>query len=338
MALSPPCPFRQRKNSRSSPNARTSLPDDMSFTFSSGSCPQRTPKKNLKLQVGRLLGSGGFGSVFEGRCENDSRRVAIKKLHACAKNQHAIVEAFQAERDVIALTRHRNIVRILAVSAGASPVDSSVERLVLMEYAGERNLLQVINDPKERLSKFRRLKFATDINNALYFLHKTQTAHLDVKPANILVTNRDSCKLGDFGCSKKLSPNTHLCPTTPTTSSLTGTLAYRSPELLKGVTPTCSSDMYSYGVCLWQLLTRSRPYGSENLYVVIFGVVSYQLRPEVTKEMRALHPAYVRLFEDLWSAEPSQRPSSKQTMTRLRNMRKREKSRPPTICNERWRF
>lgn len=75
--------------------------------------------------------------------------------------------------------------------------------------------------------------------------------------------------------------------------------------------------MYSYGICLWQLLTREKPYGNCNLYVVIFGVVSYSLRPEVSEELEHKNEAYVRLFTRLWKAEPSDRPCPKEVIIKL---------------------
>lgn len=75
--------------------------------------------------------------------------------------------------------------------------------------------------------------------------------------------------------------------------------------------------MYSYGICLWQLLTREKPYGNCNLYVVIFGVVSYSLRPEVSEELEHKNEAYVRLFTRLWKAEPFDRPCPKEVIIKL---------------------
>jgi len=212
--------------------------------------------------------------------------------------------------------RHRNIVRVIGTTDGGG-CEFNSERLVLMEYAGHRNLLSIINDENEEIRQCRRLKYASDIANALYYIHKQNIAHLDVKPANIMVSYKNLCKLGDFGCCKVLPDSGEGSPTTPTNSYLTGTLAYRSPELLKGEYPTCKADMYSYGICLWQLLTREKPYGNDNMYVVIFGVVSYNLRPEITEDMERRNVKYVRLIRKLWRAELTERPSPREVIKRL---------------------
>ena len=230
-----PCTCKRRRNSSAGTtsslnSSRTSIPDEFDCSFSSESSDDVFyQNKTLKMQMGRLLGSGGFGSVFEGKCAG--RKVAVKKLHHNQKNPYAIAESFHAERAVMSL-KHRNIVRILATTMNSKALES--DRFVLMEYAGNRNLLSLLNDEKTRITRLNRLRYATDIANALHYIHKLNIVHLDVKPANIIVTPKNTCKLGDFGCCKILPEHGGGSPTTPTNSSLTGTLAYTSPELLKG--------------------------------------------------------------------------------------------------------
>lgn len=328
------CSYISRRSSRSSLNSsRSSIPDELNCSFTQdGSTDTMYRSKNIKLEVGKLLGAGGFGTVFEGKCLG--RKIALKKLHHNSKNPHAMSESFQAEKAVMSL-RHRNIVRILAATNISRELQ--YERLVVMEYAGQRNLLSLINDENEKITTFRRIRFATDIVNALHYIHKLNIAHLDLKPANIMVTYRNTCKLGDFGCCKILGSDGQGSPTTPTNSYLTGTLAYRSPELLKGGYPTCKADMYSYGICLWQLLTRERPYGNENMYVVIFGVVSYNLRPTITPKMITDNKQYTQLIKSLWRADPDKRPSAEEVMVKLRSLRKRKTSSKSDV-KVRWRF
>ena len=211
-------------------SSRNSIPDEVSCSFTEDESEDNFyQNKTVKLEIGKLLGSGGFGSVFEGKCLG--RKIALKKLHHNIKNPHAASESFQAEKTVMSL-HHRNIVRILAATDATKELKS--EKLVLMEFAGQRNLLSVINEEREKITPFQRIKFATDIANGLNYIHKLNIVHLDVKPANIMVSYKNTCKLGDFGCCKILPDNGEGSPTTPTNSYLTGTLAYRSPELLKG--------------------------------------------------------------------------------------------------------
>lgn len=137
------CSYISRRSSRSSLNSsRSSIPDELNCSFTQdGSTDTMYRNKNIKLEVGKLLGAGGFGTVFEGKCLG--RKIALKKLHHNSKNPHAMSESFQAEKAVMSL-RHRNIVRILAATNISRELQ--YERLVVMEYAGQRNLLSLIND------------------------------------------------------------------------------------------------------------------------------------------------------------------------------------------------
>ena len=266
------------------------------------------------LQLGRLLGSGGFGSVYEARYRGE--RLAVKKLHRGTKNERAAQESFEAEGSILHFN-HPNIVRSLAVLTLWGNV-----RCIIMEFAGERNLQSVINDPFEELGRDRRVQFSLDIATGLQFAHLQGLAHLDLKPGNVLVTAEGHCKLADFGCCRAVEENNK--PASPTKSNLTGTYAYRAPELLKGESPSTKADIYSYGICLWQMLTRERPYGNENQHVVIFGVVAYQLRPEL-KEDIAGEEHYVNLIKQCWQAEAKFRPAASEIVNRLQDIKSENK-------------
>jgi len=270
------------------------------------------------VHVGKMLGTGGFGTVYEGKYRG--RKVAIKKLHANTKSPRAVLQSFQAETTIMSFS-HPNIVRTLAASSAELPLSS---RLIVMEFAGSRTLRNIINDEKELIDEKRRLKFGLHLASALEFIHEREIVHLDVKPANILVDDHDVCKLGDFGCSQIVMDGDDGLPASPTYSYLTGTFAYRAPELLKGEVPTTKADMYSMGICLWQLLTRENPYGSENLYVVVFGVVAYNLRPRVPSTDNQTLIEYENLIEKLWQSNPALRPTAKDALTTLRKFTTRD--------------
>ncbi|KAK3739001.1 hypothetical protein QZH41_001570 [Actinostola sp. cb2023] len=251
--------------------------------------PQSLPSNYMcfnALQTGRLLGSGGFGSVFE--ADIKGRKVAVKRMHRRSlRNPRAMYESLQAEKLIMPL-RHPNIVQTLAILEN----EDLSEVLIVMQFAGERNLKSLIDNERESIDTRRRLKFATDITRALEFVHGNNLAHLDLKPANVIVDFCDTCRLGDFGCCQPVHTGNieqDCLPPSPTPSppssrsSLTGTFAYRAPELLKGEEPTVKADLYSLGICLWQMLTREQPYGLESQFVVIFGVVANQMRPSLSQ-------------------------------------------------------
>nr|XP_002736232.2 PREDICTED: serine/threonine-protein kinase mos-like [Saccoglossus kowalevskii] len=266
------------------------------------------------IEINNLIGSGGFGAVYEG-CYG-GRRVAVKRINIFNKNKRAAVESFKAELAALRL-KHTNIVRTILASAGDNFSDCAI---IVMEYAGDLNLQQVINDSRDPLPRERRITYSLDIANALFYTHDNGIAHLDVKPANVIITPDDRCKLADFGCCQTVQDEIDEGHVSPTQRSyLTGTFAYRAPELLRGDVPTTKADIYSYGVTLWQMLTREQPFAGENQHVVIFGVVAYHLRPSFTTTvLNNMDEAwYVDAIMQCWSPKPEQRPTATKLLEKL---------------------
>ena len=272
----------------------------------------KSPFTNSVCEMGRLLGAGGFGTVYEASL--DGKKLAVKKMHRNVRNPQALYESLQAEKLILPF-RHPNVVRTLAVLERENLQDV----WILMELAGHRTLQTVIDDERESLELRRRIGFARDIARALKFIHEKNIVHLDLKPANVILGSQDICKLGDFGCCQSVEltgMDSLALPPSPSPSPrslLTGTFAYRAPELLKGELPTVKADMYSFGICLWQMLTREQPYGLESHFVVIFGVVAHHLRPSLANVPASSDTApcaYIELMQSLWQAVPLGRPSA----------------------------
>ena len=262
-----------------------------------------TELKAEDIRLTTLLGTGGFGSVYKGFLGEIP--VAVKRMHAQTKNESAKDESFKAELNTLTL-KHPNIVAALTASAA----DSLDGAFIIMEFAGDRNLYQVINNLDEPMDHFRRVRYSADLAKALRYIHSTCVVHLDVKPSNIIVSPDDVCKLGDFGCCQIVEEGTGIV--TPTQRShLTGTFAYRAPELLRGEPPSTKADIYAFGVTLWQMLTRELPYGNENQHVVIFAVVAYNLRPTLPPPSDdPVQMCFSDLFVQCWDADPQARPNA----------------------------
>ena len=175
--------------------------------------------------------------------------------------------------------------------------------------------------------------YAYDVTSALSFIHRRRLVHLDVKPANVIVTDRDRCKLTDFGCSRRLDDEevgaVRARPRRPGSPAFTGTLTYRAPELLRGAAVSPAADVYSLGVSLWQLRSRAAPYaGRRDPHAVVFAVVAYHDRPDTSparrrRRRRAPGPPpavpdvartpgrrYRNVFRACWSASPDARPTA----------------------------
>ena len=112
------------------------------------------------------------------------------------------------------------------------------------------------------------------MTKALAHCHKRGVLHLDVKPANVLVSRRGVCKLGDFGCSivtskKRVSSGNK--------AFLVGTPGYQAPELLLGKVPTAACDVYSLGLLFWQLDSREVPYARQHPQVYLVTKVAIEV-------------------------------------------------------------
>ena len=258
------------------------------------------------LKIGEIIGRGGFGVVQ--KCYWRGSTFALKCFHHKWTKSRAFHESYEAEKSVIKLN-HPNIVRTFQV------FQSGYRNYVLMEYVAGRTLQEVIDDPREPIGKRRRYEICADIARGLQHAHRHNIAHLDLKPANILVTAVGGvCKVADFGCCTNVGENNS--PSTPTKSNLTGTYAYRAPELLRGETATLKADLYSFGICMWQLLVRDRPYGREHHQVIIFKVVAYNHRPEIPTGLDR-DIIYETLLKQCWRTERESRPDIEDVITRL---------------------
>lgn len=159
-----------------------------------------------------------------------------------------------------------------------------------MEFVPESKTLQRVIDSDY---DYEWRNVAQQLVAALKYLHQMKILHLDLKPANILVTPPQQCKVIDFGCSQHANH--------PRVSPLQGTLAYRAPELFRNKLPTPKADIYSLVITLWSVKTGETLYDRENNERLVYQVVAQRRR-------HARDPD----FETLWDADPRRRPEADQ--------------------------
>lgn len=221
------------------------------------SAPQ-APERIGPYRILELLGQGGLGAVYlaERDDEHFHKRVAIK----CVRPElalPALERRLRAERQILAALDHPYIARILdgGTHAGAS--------YIVMELVEGEQLLDYCR--RHELTVGQKLKLFREICSAVHYAHQSLILHCDLKPSNILVDAQGTPKLLDFGIAKALqgqgNPDTQSIASTLTAQGIRAlTPDYASPEQAKQRPLTTSSDIYSLGVILYEMLCDQRPY------------------------------------------------------------------------------
>src|SRR5690242_16566985 len=207
-------------------------------------------------RIEREIGRGGMGAVYEAsRADNEFNKRAAIKLVKRGMDTDFILRRFRKERQILAALDHPHIAGLLdgGTTEDGLPyfVMEFIEGQPLYSYCDSNNL-----NVTERLKLFRA------ICDAVHYAHQKQVVHRDIKPSNVLVTSAGIPKLLDFGIAKLLNPQlagdiTH----DPTATAMRlMTPEYASPEQVQGAPTTPTTDVYSLGVLLYELLTGHRPY------------------------------------------------------------------------------
>jgi serine/threonine protein kinase/tetratricopeptide (TPR) repeat protein len=211
-------------------------------------------------RIEREIGRGGMGAVYEAwRADGEfQHRVAIKLIRSGADREF-VLQRFRNERQILAALDHPNIGRLLG---GGTTEDGNP--YFAMEYIEGQPLYTYAD--ANNLSVGERLRLFIQICDAAQYAHDKLVIHRDLKPTNILVSASGAPKLLDFGIAKLLNPEL-VSDTTPQTTLGVRlmTIEYASPEQVQALPVTFSSDVYSLGVILYELLTGRSPYRFRNL-------------------------------------------------------------------------
>lgn len=208
-------------------------------------------------KIVREIGAGGMGIVFEAVRQKDdfSQTVALKLLKR-GMDSDAMLRRFSHERQILASLEHQNIAHLLdgGRSNEGTPFFAMefVKGQPIDEFCNERNL--TINQ---------RLRLFLQVCSAVSFAHSRLIVHRDLKPSNILVTADGKVKLLDFGIAKIVSEESDYKTQTVTSLGMM-TPKYASPEQISGGIVSTSSDIYSLGLILYELLTGVSAYDFPN--------------------------------------------------------------------------
>ncbi len=258
-------------------------------------------------EIVRPLGAGGLGEVYRARDLRLGRDIALKLLPESLAGDPDRLVRFEREARIVAGLNHPNIVTLHSVE------DVDGTRFLTMELVDGQSLTELVTPgglPLERV-----LDVAIPIADALTIAHDKQIVHRDLKPANVMVTHDGRVKVLDFGLAKQTT-------TTPadtqgltdagarsTTGMVAGTIPYMAPEQIRGDPVDARTDLFSFGVLLYELLAGQRPFTGPNPLALSAAILT--VRPVPLTDIRPDLPADAdRLVSRCLEKDPQRRPQT----------------------------
>ena len=224
-----------------------------------------------------ILGEGGMGQVYLARDTRLGRLVALKILPPGVSTDPERQRRFLQEAQVASALNHPHIVTLYDVGC-----DGGVDFLV-MEYVKGQTLNGLI--PRNGLNLKKAFKYSIEIADAVACAHAAGIIHRDLKPGNIMVTDDGTVKVLDFGLAKLTEMPRAVESNAPTSTAITergailGTTAYMSPEQAQGMPADARSDIFSFGVVLYEMLAGQRPFRSANRISTLAAILEQEPQP-----------------------------------------------------------
>jgi serine/threonine-protein kinase len=258
-------------------------------------------------EITHVLGAGGMGEVYRARDGKLGRSVAIKVILETFGSQPDRVARFQREAKVLASINHPNIAALYGME------ESNGQHFLVMELVEGETLADRLQRGPIPIEEA--LRVALQIAEALEAAHDKNITHRDLKPANIKITPDDKVKVLDFGLAKATESDRGVASdaaNSPTLSIMAtnagiilGTAAYMSPEQAKGFSADHRSDVFSFGVVFYEMLTGRRPFQGETAPDVLASVLVRE--PEMQLLPADLNPRIPELLRRCLEKNPKRR-------------------------------
>lgn len=205
--------------------------------------------------------------------------------------------------------RHPNV--LLFMGAVTSP-----QRLcIVTEFLPRGSLFRLLQRSTAKLDWRRRVHMALDVARGMNYLHhyNPPIIHRDLKSSNLLVDRNWNVKVSDFGLSR-LKHEAYL-----TTKTGRGTPQWMAPEVLRNEASDEKSDVYSYGVVLWEIATQKIPWDNLNAVQVIGAVGFMNQRLDIPQDV---DPQWASIIESCWQSDPKCRPTFQELLERLKDLQR----------------
>ncbi|KAJ6751670.1 hypothetical protein OIU85_002130 [Salix viminalis] len=267
-----------------------------------------------KLIIKTVIARGTFGTVHRG--VYDGQDVAVKLLdwgeegHRSEAEVASLRAAFTQEVVVWHKLDHPNVTKFIGATIGSSELNIQTENghigmpsnvcCVVVEYCPGGALKSYLIKNRRRKLAFKVvIQLALDLARGLSYLHSKKIVHRDVKTENMLLDKTRTVKLADFGVARLEASNPNDM------TGETGTLGYMAPEVLNGSPYNRKCDVYSFGICLWEIYCCDMPYPDLSFSEVTSAVVRQNLRPEIP---RCCPSSLANVMKRCWDANPDRRP------------------------------
>jgi predicted ATPase/serine/threonine protein kinase len=242
-----------------------------------------------------LLGRGGMGEVYRATDTRTGETVAVKALNPeVLERDPSLLERFVREGEALRQLNHPNIVRMI------SAVEESGHHYLVMEFV-EGGSLKDLLGLQNILSAQRVTEISLDLADALTRAHRLGIIHRDLKPANVLLAKDGTPRLADFGIAH-IQESSHLTQS----GVLVGTVDYLSPEVCQGESPDELSDIWAFGVMLFEMLSGKLPFEGKNLTAKITSILTQRI-PDLSHLAPNTPDALVDLIYRMLEKDPQQR-------------------------------
>jgi serine/threonine-protein kinase PpkA len=248
--------------------------------------PGGEPLRLKGYRLTRKIGSGGMTEVFLAVRESDGLPVVLKVLDASGKATSEHLSRFIQEYTLLSRIEHPNVIRIYDQGF------TDDHAYIAMEYFEQGDLRAEI---KSGMKPERVVEIVRQVALALEAIHGRGIIHRDLKPENIMRRPDGSVALADFGIAKSMMQQEDMALTQTRHGDVVGTPYYLSPEQASGQTITTSSDLYSLGVMMFEMLTGQRPFRAESLDLLLAHHLSAPT-PKLPHAQKAMQPVVDKLM------------------------------------------